>query len=76
MREITLATTDQLSTPDDYRNIVIDRATGAAVKLGDVATVERGAKTATPPAGSTASQPCLIVTKQPNANVIETVDQD
>ena len=32
--------------------------------------------TASPPAGSTASRRCLlIVTKQPNANVIETVDQ-
>ena len=43
-KEITLATTDQLSTPEDYRNIVIASRNGAVVKLGDVATVERGGK--------------------------------
>ena len=76
VREITLATTDQLSTPEDYRNIVIASRNGAVVKLGDVATVERGVKNRNA-AGWFNGKPAvlLIVTKQPNANVIETVDQ-
>jgi len=75
-REITLATTDQLSTPEDYRNIVIASNNGAVVKLGDVATVELGVKNRNA-AGWFNGKPAvlLIVTKQPNANVIETVDQ-
>ncbi|WP_292528732.1 efflux RND transporter permease subunit [Methylocystis sp.] len=75
-QEITLATTDQLSTPDDYRNIVIASNNGAVVKLGDVATVELGVKNRNA-AGWFNGKPAvlLIVTKQPNANVIETVDQ-
>ena len=46
------------------------------VKLGDVATVERGVKNRNA-AGWFNGKPAvlLIVTKQPNANVIETVDQ-
>jgi multidrug efflux pump len=74
-REITLATTDQLSTPADYRNIVIASRNGAVVKLGDVATVELGVKNRNA-AGWFNGKPAvlLIVTKQPNANVIETVD--
>ncbi len=74
-KEITLATTDQLSTPEDYRNIVIASRNGAVVKLGDVATVERGVKNRNA-AGWFNGKPAvlLIVTKQPNANVIETVD--
>ncbi|WP_018407314.1 efflux RND transporter permease subunit [Methylocystis rosea] len=75
-REITLATTDQLSTPEDYRNIVIAARGGVVVKLGDVATVELGVKNRNA-AGWFNGKPAvlLIVTKQPNANVIETVDQ-
>lgn len=74
-REITLATTDQLTTPDDYRNIVIASKNGAVVKLGDVATVELGIKDRNA-AGWFNGKPAvlLIITKQPNANVIETVD--
>ncbi|MCC3245271.1 efflux RND transporter permease subunit [Methylocystis sp. WRRC1] len=75
-QEITLATTDQLSTPEDYRNIVIASRNGAVVKLGDVAKVERGVRNRMS-AGWFNGKPAVlvIVTKQPNANVIETVDQ-
>lgn len=74
-QEITLGTTDQLSTPEDYRNIVIASRNGAIVKLGDVATVERGVRNRMS-AGWFNGKPAVlvIVTKQPNANVIETVD--
>jgi multidrug efflux pump len=75
-REITLATTDQLSTPKDYRNIVIASRNGAVVKLGDVAKVELGVRNRNSAAWFNGKPAVLIiVTKQPNANVIETVDQ-
>ncbi len=75
-QEITLGTTDQLSTPEDYRNIVVASRNGAVVKLGDVATVERGVRNRMS-AGWFNGKPAVlvIVTKQPNANVIETVDR-
>ena len=75
MQEITLAATDQLSTPEDYRNIVIASRNGAIVKLGDVAKVELGVRNRTS-AGWFNGKPAVlvIVTKQPSANVIETVD--
>ncbi len=75
-REITLATTDQLSTPQDYRNIVVAARRGAVVRLGDVAKVDLGVRNRMA-AGWYNGKPAvlLIVTKQPNANVIETVDQ-
>ncbi|MEF3366805.1 efflux RND transporter permease subunit [Methylocystis sp. 9N] len=75
VQEITLATTDQLSTPEDYRNIVIASRGGAVVKLGDVAKVELGVRNRMA-AGWYNGKPAvlIIVAKQPNANVIETVD--
>ncbi|QGM96548.1 efflux RND transporter permease subunit [Methylocystis parvus] len=76
MQEITLGTTDQLATPEDYRNIVVASRNGAIVKLGDVATVERGVRNRNA-AGWFNGKPAVlvIVTKQPAANVVETVDQ-
>ncbi|MDJ0449517.1 efflux RND transporter permease subunit [Methylocystis sp. JR02] len=74
-QEITFDTTDQLSTPEDYRNIVVASRNGAIVKLGDVARVERGVRNRMS-AGWFNGKPAviIIVTKQPSANVIETVD--
>ncbi|MGI4764141.1 MAG: efflux RND transporter permease subunit, partial [Janthinobacterium lividum] len=40
----TLATSDRLSTPEDFASIVVRARNGTVVKLGDVATVERGNK--------------------------------
>jgi hydrophobe/amphiphile efflux-1 (HAE1) family protein len=75
-RSASIATSDQLNTPQDYRNIVITAAKGAVVKLGDVATVERGVLSRNA-AGWFNGKPAvlLIIAKQPNANVIETTDQ-
>ena len=74
-QEMTLATTDQLSTPEDYRNIVIASRHGVVVKLGDVATVERGVRNRMS-AGWFNGKPAvlILITKQPSANVVETVD--
>jgi len=72
----SIATDDQLSTPQDYRNIVISSKNGAVVRLGDVATVDRSVRNRMA-AGWLNKKPAVlvIVTKQQNANVIETVDQ-
>ncbi|MBI3274686.1 MAG: efflux RND transporter permease subunit, partial [Methylocystis sp.] len=74
-RTETIAIDDQLSTPADFRNIVVSAAKGAVVKLGDVATVERGVRNRMA-AGWFNGKPAvlLIITKQAGANVIETVD--
>ena len=71
-----IATNDQLVTPQDYRNIVIASAKGAVVKLGDVASVERGVRNRLA-AGWFNGKPAvlILIAKQPNANVIETVDR-
>ncbi|WP_237479994.1 efflux RND transporter permease subunit [Lichenibacterium dinghuense] len=72
----TLATSDRLSTPEDFAGIVVKSGDGTVVKLGDVATVERGNKSRRA-AGWYNKRPSvlLIVTKQPRANVIDTVDR-
>lgn len=75
-QEITLATTDQLSTPQEFADIVVAARGGAVVRLGDVAKVDLGVRNRLA-AGWYNGQPAVlaIVTKQANANVIETVDQ-
>jgi len=72
---VTIATTDQLDTPEDYKGIVVASKKGAVVKLGDVATVRRGVRNRNA-AGWYNGKPAviLVVFKQPGANVIETVD--
>jgi len=72
----TLATSDRLSTPEEFGTIVVRSQKGTVVKLSDVATVERGNKSRRA-AGSYNKKPSvlLIVTKQPKANVIDTVDR-
>ncbi|NBC35173.1 multidrug transporter subunit MdtC [Novosphingobium sp. FSY-8] len=74
-RSWTIDANDQLSSPEDYRNLVIAYTNGAPVRLGDVATVAAGVENV-----RTASwmnkQPAVIidVQRQPGANVIGTVD--
>ena len=72
---VTIATDDQLNTPEDYRGIVVASKNGAVVRLGDVATVERGVRNRLA-AGWYNGKPAviLVIFKQPGANVIETVD--
>ena len=72
----TLATSDRLSTPEDFAGIVVRAQNGTVVKLGDVATVQRGNKSRRA-AGwyNKRRSVLLIVTKQPKANVIDTVDR-
>jgi multidrug efflux pump len=73
---VALESNAQLRTPDDYRKIVVKTAGGSVVRLADVASVERGTRNARAAAMFNA-QPAilLIITKQRDANVIETVDR-
>ena len=71
----TIATNDQLKTAADFRPLVLKTVNGAVVRLSDVATVENSSR-------NTRSQAqfmrklavLLIITKQADANVLETVD--
>ena len=72
---LTLATNGQMGEPDAYANVVLRTRGGALVRLGDVATVERATRNSRS-AGWHDGKPAVLiqVTKQPDANVIETVD--
>ncbi len=72
----TLATNDRLRTPDDYGQIVVKSTGGVTVRLKDVAEITNGTRTRRA-AGWFNTKPSilLIVTKQPDANVIDTVDR-
>jgi multidrug efflux pump subunit AcrB len=73
---MTLAVSDQLSTPREFGDIVVSTVNGAVVKLGDIATVERGVRNRLA-AGWHNGMPAvlLLMTKQANANVIATTDR-
>jgi hydrophobe/amphiphile efflux-1 (HAE1) family protein len=72
----TIGTNDQLRTPRDYDNIVIKAANGTVVRLASVATIEQSVRN-TRSAAWFNLQPSvlLVVTKQADANVIDTVDR-
>jgi hydrophobe/amphiphile efflux-1 (HAE1) family protein len=72
---IALESNAQLRTLEDYRKIVIKTANGTVVRLSDVATVEQSNRNSRSAAMFNA-QPAilLIITKQRDANVIDTVD--
>ncbi len=71
----TIETSGQLSTLDDYRNVIVAAKGGAVIRVGDVAEVSRGVRNDRA-AGWYAGKPAVLVqvTKSPDANVIETVD--
>jgi hydrophobe/amphiphile efflux-1 (HAE1) family protein len=72
----TLGANDLLSTPEEFRQIVIASSNGGVAKLGDVATVELGSRNRLS-AGWYNGKPAVfvVVSKQAGANVIETVDR-
>ena len=75
-RAETIATNDQLRTVNDYKNLVIKSKNGNVVKLPDIADIIQGTRN-TQSAAWFNLQPAILlfVTKQANANVIDTVDQ-
>src|SRR3954451_3774608 len=71
-----IATNQQLRTPDEYRRIVIKSSNGNIVRLGDIASVEEGTRNSRSAAWFNRDPAILLtITKQNDANVIETVDQ-
>ena len=67
---------DQSKTAAEYRPLIVAYSNGAAVRLGDIATVVDSNQDLRN-AGLANAKPAviLIVSRQPNANIIETVDR-
>ncbi|HVG51664.1 MAG TPA: efflux RND transporter permease subunit, partial [Xanthobacteraceae bacterium] len=72
----TIATNGQLREVRDYENLVVKSVNGNPIRLSEVATVIQGTRNTNAVAWYN-SQPAvlLVITKQTNANVIETVDR-
>src|SRR3954466_3958227 len=75
-RAITIATNGQLRTVPEYDPIVGRNANGTVVRLSAVASIEEGVRNSRS-AGWFNGQPSvlLVINKQANSNVIETVDR-
>jgi len=75
-RSVTIATNEQLRTAADYDPIVVRTSNGAVVRLSAIASIEPSVRNSRS-AGWFNGQPSvlLVITKQSDANVIETVDQ-
>jgi multidrug efflux pump len=73
---ITIGTNDQLRAASQYDPIVVRTADGAIVRLSAIASIEPGVRNSRS-AGWFNRQPSvlLVITKDANANVIETVDR-
>ncbi len=75
-QEITLDTNDQLREPKGYGAIVLKTSAGSVVRLSSVASIEHGTRnTRSAAMFDRQSAVLLIIRKQPDANVIETVDR-
>ena len=74
-RNVTIATNDQLDEPQDYIPIVVKTVNGTVIRLTDVATIRPGVRNSRA-AGWFNKDPSvlLIITKQGNANVLDTID--
>ncbi|MDE2285587.1 MAG: efflux RND transporter permease subunit, partial [Hyphomicrobiales bacterium] len=74
-RRYQIYTNDQASVAADYIPLVIAYRNGAAVRLSDVATVENSVQDLRN-LGMSNGQPSVLVIlfRQPNANIIETID--
>ena len=72
----TIATNPQMRTAAQYRNIIIKSANGNSVRLSDVADVNDATRNSRSIAWFNKEPAVLIlITKQQDANVIETVDR-
>jgi len=69
-------TTDQLFRAREYRPLIITYRNGASVRMSDVATVTDGVENVYNAGISNGSPAILIfVSRQPGANIVETVDR-
>ena len=75
-RDVAIALDGELgSEPEDYKDVVVRVANGVTVRLGDVAEIEAASRNSRT-SGYFNGKPAVLVnvTKQPAANVIDTVD--
>jgi hydrophobe/amphiphile efflux-1 (HAE1) family protein len=71
-----IATNAQLRDPSEYRDIVVKSANGAVTLLGSIATIEESTRNSRSAAWYNGKPAVLLqITKQADANVIETVDR-
>ena len=72
----SIGTNDQLAGPPDYGRLVIKNSSGTSVLLSEVATVDNSVRNARSTATFNGKPSVLIqITKQADANVIQTVDR-
>jgi len=72
----TIGTNDQLRKPESYRSLVIKTSNGNVVRLSDIASIELAVRNSRSAARFNQKPAVLlIITKQANSNVIETVDK-
>ena len=76
-RMVTLQLNDELRTPDDYRKITVRTdPNGTVIRLGDIAMVESASKASYSAAFFNGAPAVLLVlTKQADANIVDTVDR-
>ncbi|MEO6339774.1 MAG: multidrug efflux RND transporter permease subunit [Caulobacteraceae bacterium] len=75
-RSYTINSNDQLSSPEDYANLIVAYRNGGPIRLSDVANVVEGAEN-TQLGAWRGTQPAIIlnIQRQPGANVIGVVDR-
>ena len=75
-RAVTIGTNDQLHSANEYDSVVVKTVNGTVIRLSNIATVSASTRNSRA-AGWYNNDPSvlLIVTKQGNANVIDTVDR-
>jgi multidrug efflux pump len=72
----SIAANAQMRDPAEYRNIVVKSGNGAVTRLGAIATVEESTRNSRSAAWVNGKPAVIInITKQADANVIETVDR-
>ena len=72
----TVGTNDQLRQISEYKNLVVKSANGNIVRLSDIAAVDQSTRNSRSAAWYNRDPSVLlIITKQGDANVIDTVDQ-
>jgi multidrug efflux pump len=75
-RAVTLATNDQLQKPSDYDTIVVKNNNGNVVRLSSIASIDQGVRNSRSASWFNAQPSVLLVmTKEANANVIDTVQR-
>ena len=73
---IAIETNAQLRTPEDYKSLVVKTSNGNVVRLSSIATIERATRNSRSSAMFNKEPSILlIITKQGDANVIDTVDK-